>query len=406
MKISKRIPLLCDHHSHPCLYAALANCPDISAVADKALALSLIAASQRDDGISVVVGWNSGYFGFHDHELEGFPPLVIFNISLHGLLMNSGARRVVALRFPGLAEHYRDPDWVERNTTLLLNFLIAMKGCASGQLHSYYEALARLGVWRVEEMSLKGEEVIDVFSEATLLERTNFWTDTDGLESMSATGLELIRGVKLFADGALGARSARLQTPYLSGTEGILVYSDEELYRVVSGIYKIGKAVAVHAIGDTAIDQVVRVLERIAERYSELPETRIEHCQLISRQTAIRAKSMGVILSMQPNFSLDSICYRDRLPEEYIRRNNPFRMLLDEVGYIAGNDLILGSDGMPHGVRTALESALFPPHPGQKLTLDEFIAGYCMPDFRNGYIDISVDSMAGKVETEVVLKQT
>jgi predicted amidohydrolase YtcJ len=114
---------------------------------------------------------------------------------------------------------------------------------------------------------------------------------------------------------------------------------------------------------------------------------------------------MGIVLSMQPNFNLDSLCYRDRLSEEYCRRNNPFRMLLDEVGYVAGKDLILGSDGMPHGVHCALESSLFPPFSGQRLTLDEFMAGYCMPDYRNGHIDIVVDYDSRKVKAEVVLKR-
>ena len=34
----------------------------------------------------------------------------------------------------------------------------------------------------------------------------------------------------------------------------------------------------------------------------------------------------------------------------------------------------------PHGVVPALESSLFPPHPGQRLTLEEFILGYSLPD--------------------------
>ncbi len=404
MKISARIPLLYDHHSHPSLYAALADCPDLSVVTDKSRALKLISGSFSGNDITVVTGWNDGYFAFDEREIDAFPPLVIFNLSLHGLLMNDGARRLIAGRFPELVENHRDPEWLERNTSLLLNFLVAMKGGDAGQLRSYFSQLAEQGVWRVEEMSLRDEAGLEVFSKASLLERTVFWTDAEGLRSMSTEARGLIRGVKLFADGALGVKSARLGRPYLSGTEGVLVYGDEELYRAVCGVYDRGKAVAVHAIGDAAIDQVVRVLERIAEQRCGLPETRIEHCQFISRRAAVRAKAMGVILSMQPNFSLDSVCYRDRLPEEYRMGNNPFRMLLDEVGYVSGRDLLLGSDGMPHGIRCALESALFPPCPGQKLTLAEFTAGYCMPDFNNGHINVSIDYEAGKVDAEVALK--
>jgi len=163
---------------------------------------------------------------------------------------------------------------------------------------------------------------------------------------------------------------------------------------------ELGKAIAIHAIGDVAIDQAVNAVSR---RGKGLQETRIEHCQFISRETAERAKALGIVLCMQPNFSFESTCYRDRLPGQYLERNNPFRMLIDEVGYVPGKDLLFGSDGMPHGAQYALESALFPPFPGQTLTLDEFIAGYCMPDLENGFIDVTIDCENRKISTEVTL---
>jgi len=286
---------------------------------------------------------------------------------------------------------------------LALNFIVEIKGCDAGKLRSYYDFLARSGVWRAAEMSLKNEECLNKFFEVDLGERAIFWCGAESLESMSAAGQAIVYGVKLFADGALGSRSAALWRPYLSGTKGTLVYGDEELQEIISRIHDMGKAVAVHAVGDMAIDQVIRIVEAIGTQCRGLPETRIEHCQFISKQAAIKAKTLGIILSMQPNFSLDSVCYRDRLPEEYCRRNNPFRMLLDEAGYVAGKDLVFGSDGMPHGVGRALESSLFPPFPGQRITLEEFVAGYCMPDMRRGQIGITINSSTRKVDAEVTL---
>jgi len=60
----------------------------------------------------------------------------------------------------------------------------------------------------------------------------------------------------------------------------------------------------------------------------------------------------------------------------------------------------LGSDGMPHGVQTALNSAFFPPFPSQKLTLEEFVAGYCMPDMQYGYISIDGQEIKVVVKDE------
>jgi predicted amidohydrolase YtcJ len=90
----------------------------------------------------------------------------------------------------------------------------------------------------------------------------------------------------------------------------------------------------------------------------------------------MRAKDLGVILSMQPNFNSDSVDYADRLCPRDQEANNPFRMLLDQVGFCCGEDLILGSDGMPHGVEYALQWSLFPPFSGQRLAVEELTAGY------------------------------
>jgi predicted amidohydrolase YtcJ len=129
----------------------------------------------------------------------------------------------------------------------------------------------------------------------------------------------------------------------------------------------------------------------------------MEHCQFITQENAEKSKELGITLSMQPNFNSDSIQYTDRIAEVYCNNNNPFRMLIDKVGFIPGEDLIFGSDGMPHGAQYALEQTLFPPVPGQALSLEEFVAGYCMPDKENGYVDIEIDEEKQSVTTRVIL---
>ena len=112
---------------------------------------------------------------------------------------------------------------------------------------------------------------------------------------------------------------------------------------------------------------------------------------MISLEQARRAKELGVVLSMQPNFNSDSRDYSDRMDEGYCAMNNPFRMLIDEAGFRAGEDLILGSDGMPHGVNAAISQSFFPTMPSQRLTEDEFVAGYCLADESQGVIEIELD---------------
>jgi predicted amidohydrolase YtcJ len=404
MRKMERIPLLKDSHTHPYLYAALGNCLDISSITGKKEAVSRITERFATEEFVIVTGWYNSSFGFEDDELDVLPPLVIFNISLHSMLMNAAARKRLAGSFPQVVENYLNGGWVERNAPLVLDFMVKTKPCGVGGLRSYFAGLARLGVWYAEEMSLQGDAEVELFREASLIDRTSFWTSPDTFCAMGGEARKDVRGIKLFADGAVGARTAMLEERYLSGEEGVLVWSDDELRDLIEGASSTGKSLSVHAIGNTAIDQTLRVLEQVRDCRRVFPEIRMEHCQFISPQAALKAKSMDLILCMQPNFSLDSTCYADRLPESYRLRNNPLRMLIDEAGFVPGRDLLFGSDGMPHGIRSALESALFPPLDGQRLTLDEFIAGYCMPDFSNGHIDLSIDYDGRKVDAEIVLE--
>ena len=65
-------------------------------------------------------------------------------------------------------------------------------------------------------------------------------------------------------------------------------------------------------------------------------------------------------------------------------------MLIDDVGFVPGKDLIFGSDGMPHGADYALRASLYPPRPGQVLTLEEFVDGYCLKN-TDKTVEVSVD---------------
>ncbi|HEY2587274.1 MAG TPA: amidohydrolase family protein, partial [Tepidisphaeraceae bacterium] len=223
------------------------------------------------------------------------------------------------------------------------------------------------------------------------MDRTRFWAAPDICRALSTEANDAVYGLKLFADGALGSRTAAVYEPYAdSGELGRMMYSNAGLREALNECIAIGKPIAIHAIGDRAIDEVVSLLHALGPALRAVPEIRIEHAQLISPATAREARRLGVKLSMQPNFSEDSIDYADRLGPARSAMNNPFRMLIDDVGYVPGVDLLFGSDGMPHGVAAALRAALFPPYEQQSLTVDEFVQGYCFPPGSPGSIAVEI----------------
>ena len=71
-------------------------------------------------------------------------------------------------------------------------------------------------------------------------------------------------------------------------------------------------------------------------------------------------------------------------------------MLIDQAGFVPGQDLLFGSDGMPAGLAQALQNSLFPAYPGQALTVEELLAGYTA-DPRKGTRDYEIDDVSKTV---------
>ncbi len=330
------------------------------------------------------------------------PPLVVCNISFHGYLINKPAREILNTSYTKIVTNIDDEAWVEKNLFDIFKFVANINPCTSEQIKDFYDdVLLKNGVWYAEDMLLPHEDIIAKFQDIGYLDRTNFWLDLDSYNVLDRDKQEHIMGIKIFTDGALGSKTAALKEPFITGEKGVLNYTNDELNNLMCRSIDTNKPVAIHALGDLADNQVITVLEDIKAQRGALPLIRLEHCQFITRENARRAKDLGVIISMQPNFNSDAVHYADRVPSRYCENNNPFRMLIDTVGFIPGKDLIFGSDGMPQGMPYALEQSLFPPIPGQRLSLEEFIAGYCLPDLEQGHIEVVVDEDNKSVATTV-----
>ncbi|MGE5342529.1 MAG: amidohydrolase family protein [Candidatus Omnitrophota bacterium] len=384
------IPLLKDHHNHLSFYALLIDSPNLQQVTDKTDALNQLNGLDKSN-VSVVLGWNSGYYDFTDDELNRLPPVIIVNISLHRFIMSASAEARLNETYPDVVANYKDSEWYENHFPGLLIFLACMVEPTEAKFNRFFNLMAQKGVYHVEDMLVPNEQVLTFMQESPYADRTACWTNPDIFNSLRPDARNYVKGIKLFTDGALGARTAALSKAYTNGVNGHLLLSDEELFAKMKEAADWHKAVAVHAIGEMATAQVVRTVQKLKSQGIDFSEIRMEHCQYIDPEIAHQAKRLGIILSMQPNFNTDSLVYNDRLHPWYLENNNPFRMLIDQVGFIPGKDLIFGSDGMPHGAEYALQASLFPPYPSQKLTLDEFVAGYCMPDTSRGSIAVEWD---------------
>lgn len=364
-----------DHHSHVSLYAALEGCLDLSACVDPAAALRLMRALPGDR-LSLVRGWHSGRLPLSEADLAGLPPLLLVNFSLHGLRLSPGAARLLQDTDPELVARHGDPAWCERNLDRLLVLYGRTAGLTTAKLEAWIQGLEAAGIGAVEDMLLTGEAAWRVMRASRWADRMPWWTVPETFNTLPAEAQAECAGLKVFTDGALGARTAALGGPFLDGSPGLLLHTDEGLRRTLAALHSHGKALAIHAIGDRAIGQALGALEDLDRQGLRLPSVRLEHVQFITEAQARRARDLGLILSMQPNFTSDSVDYTDRLDTGCLARNNPFRMLIDRVGFRPGRDMVFGSDGMPHGLACAARWSLFPPFETQRLSLEELLAGY------------------------------
>ncbi|MDQ3089021.1 MAG: amidohydrolase [Acidobacteriota bacterium] len=212
---------------------------------------------------------------------------------------------------------------------------------------------ASLGVTSVQDMSAGTD--VGVYQE--LLRHGKLKTRIYAVSTLSdwqrwnkagvrfAFGSEMLRvgGLKGFADGSLGSTTAWFYAPYLDDPKSSGLASDEipKMYENVTSADKAGLQVMIHAIGDRANDEILKIYERV-EKENGVKDRRfrIEHAQHLNADLIRRFASGKIIASMQPFHAIDDGRWAwKRLDEKRLKGTYAFRSLLD-----SGATLAFGTD--------------------------------------------------------------
>lgn len=151
-----------------------------------------------------------------------------------------------------------------------------------------------------------------------------------------------LRGVKLFADGALGSRGAALFEPYQDDPKnlGLLLTPPEVLEQRIRASRDAGFQTAVHAIGDRAGALVLDLYERVYAQDTATSRPRLEHAQVLRLSDIERLGRAQVIASLQPTHATSDMPWAEaRVGPERIRGAYAWQKLLR-----AGARLAAGSD--------------------------------------------------------------
>ncbi|RBP63469.1 hypothetical protein DFO66_11094 [Brevibacterium sanguinis] len=110
-----------------------------------------------------------------------------------------------------------------------------------------------------------------------------------------------VAGIKCIIDGTIDACTATMSEPFTNGRNADPIWPLADLEPVVVAADAADLQIALHAIGDEAIDIAIRALESAVRVNGEKPRRhRIEHLEYAAPGTAERLAALGITASMQP----------------------------------------------------------------------------------------------------------
>ena len=185
---------------------------------------------------------------------------------------------------------------------------------------------------RIQFYASDGPDALKMLEEGTIIDPQHF---------LSA------RGIKLYADGAIGSRGAAFLEKYHDyETSGFLIFEKEKTMPKLIEALKKGIQIETHAIGDKGNQITLDWYEeafslvRKDERLIENPRWRIEHAQNIQPEDQLRYKEMDIIASMQPSHAIGDLHFAEkRLGLERLKNAYVWRSLLNQgVRVVGGSD--------------------------------------------------------------------
>jgi predicted amidohydrolase YtcJ len=361
------LPGLIDTHCHPFDYGWLKRSVDLRGTGNiTAVRMRLSSGVMKVGKGDWVVGMGWDQEAFPDRrtptradidDLTPSNPVALTRICGHIGLLNTAALKQLGLESRVGEEYERDKSGemtgIVKETALVdaISKIPKSSDVMAANLQGVEVEGAKLGLTGMHcIVSPKGfrEELqaLAALQEAGSLSlRYRLFVPPDSLEYLKEQGLRQrleggsfrVNGVKLFTDGSLGARTAALREPYADdpGNSGLLRMSDQQLDELVEKADGMGFQVAVHAIGDRAVEQAIGSLSRVTGARNPRGH-RIEHASLLPRDLRSKMAKHGIRAAVQPCFATSDTWAVDRLGEERIVDLYPFRSMLREGIVVSG----------------------------------------------------------------------
>lgn len=231
----------------------------------------------------------------------------------------------------------------------------------------------------------KGELLLRVYAVKAL----RYWKQLEAHITTEGKGDKWVRtgGLKGFVDGSLGSHTALFKEPYTDQPDdsGLMVNTEEDLYKWTSAADKAGLHIMIHAIGDRGIETVLNIYERVAEENGPRDRRhRIEHSQHMAPEDFQKFSDTKTIASAQPYHCIDDGRWAEPLiGSERIKHTYAFRTF-QEVGVTMafGSDWPVAPATPLEGIYAAVTRRTLDDKnpdgwvPDQKISVEEALLGY------------------------------
>lgn len=363
------LPGLIDSHAHGTITGFSLNSTNVGEASCVADVIDLMEERCKDDDSDCwIFGSALNIFTLKEERpptrweldaVSGEHPVLITNVTLHGSVVNTKAMELLNIPsdMPGVEKDengvpngaYTSDETSFLATGKALGFLdddvIAkyIKDCVAYAASQGVTTLHSLDGQFVEDdrdfyiwLNLKDQLPIHV---------VNYFQNTN-INLVKALGLPRIGGC-LTLDGAGFEKTMAIEEPYNHdpSTNGVLYWTDEEVYRFVSASNKAGLQCAMHTLGDRAIEQLLNAHARVAkEQENKGLRHRIEHFAMAHPRHIKLAVELEMALPMQPIFTYlwdnpnieGGDTYSYLLGKKRSDAIDPFPAIIDAGGVISG----------------------------------------------------------------------
>ncbi|MCP4627183.1 MAG: amidohydrolase [bacterium] len=266
-------------------------------------------------------------------ELAPHNPISILHSSLHSGVVNSLALKDFNIPLVSSQRGSENPDEIPRdrygkstgtlheNAMMPISFPSIQADFMAKEEHermalvrkgsSYFASLGYTTICDPLVSSVDLGQYIKADQCGAIDQKVFIFPDAEAVEKLLSCGFTtgfgsektIIGPAKIIADGAIGGQTAAIKEPYI-GTDnyGILYYKQRELDNMVNHLNKGGYQIAIHAIGDRTVEQVVNAYERIIDKQKgNFKRHRMEHGSVQKLDLIRKMAELDIPVSVQPH---------------------------------------------------------------------------------------------------------